>query len=475
MRTPEQMIHDLVVVLPGIMGSTLARDGKLVWAPSAGSILTAIATFGDSIRELRLPADVGDEHPGDHVEPMALMPDLHLLPGIWSANIGYGKLLKWLRTRFHFIEPSPEDPSRMPNLLPVPYDWRLSNRYNGKRLKGIVEPALERWRSQGESFSDAKIIFICHSMGGLVARWYIEKENGAALTRKLVTLGTPYRGALKALDQLANGVRKGIGRLQVDFTTFVRSLPSVHQLLPEYACIESSAGLLKITEIAVPNLNTAMVSDAMRFHDEMNQAALLNTDHSYDIHPIVGFRQQTYTTAKIIDESVEAIETVSGSDEGGDATVPRLAAIPKTIAGKVLLPDSPIIRSIPEQHGTLQSNQAVLDELEFVLTAQPVIHRAAFEYELGVHTEPLVLTGEPVVVEATVAGGERIALQARVIDEHDKEVTHVSLRPSGGVLRASLEPLSPGAYYVTVGGVGSTAALVAPVTSTVLVWGEVTL
>jgi pimeloyl-ACP methyl ester carboxylesterase len=399
------------------------------------------------------------------------MPDLHLLPGIWSVNIGYGTLLDWLRTRFHFIEPSPEDPSRLPNLLPVPYDWRLSNRYNGRRLKGIVESALERWRSQGEPFADAKIIFVCHSMGGLVARWYIEKEGGASLTRKLVTLGTPYRGALNALDQLVNGVRKGIGPLKIDLTTFARSLPSLHQLLPEYACIESSGSLLKTTESAVPHLNTAMVSDAMQFHDELDQAALLNTTHDYEIHPLVGFRQPTYATARIIDESVEVIENISGSNEGGDATVPRFAAIPKTIPGQELRPDSPIIRWIPDQHGSLQNNQAILDELEGVLTAQPVVYRAATEFELGVRTEPLVLTGERVVVEATVADGKRVALQARVSNEWGNEVMTASLRSSGGVYRASLELVSPGAYRVVVGGVGSNMALVAPVTSTVLVWG----
>ena len=35
---------DLVVVLPGITGSTLYRDGKAIWKPSAGAILHALAS-----------------------------------------------------------------------------------------------------------------------------------------------------------------------------------------------------------------------------------------------------------------------------------------------------------------------------------------------------------------------------------------------------------------------------------------------
>ena len=46
---------DLVVVLPGILGSTLRQDGHLVWAPSAGSALRAIATFGASLQRLNYP------------------------------------------------------------------------------------------------------------------------------------------------------------------------------------------------------------------------------------------------------------------------------------------------------------------------------------------------------------------------------------------------------------------------------------
>ena len=88
---------DLVVVLPGIMGSPLRHHRDLVWAPSAGAALRAITTFGRSIRRLQLPDDIGDDHPGDRVEPAGLMPDLHLLPGIWTPVKGYDRLLDRLR------------------------------------------------------------------------------------------------------------------------------------------------------------------------------------------------------------------------------------------------------------------------------------------------------------------------------------------------------------------------------------------
>ena len=140
---------DMVVVLPGILGSTLARDGHLIWAPSAGSALRAIATFGASVKRLQLPDGIGDDHPGDGVEPAGLMPDLHILPGIWTPVKGYDRLLDRLRS-LGYREPTPATPG---NLLPFPYDWRLSCRYNARRLGEITEPALDRWRAQGPRYS----------------------------------------------------------------------------------------------------------------------------------------------------------------------------------------------------------------------------------------------------------------------------------------------------------------------------------
>ena len=254
-------LRDVIVVLPGILGSTLIRDGQEIWAPSAGAVWKAIRSFGASIQCLTLPVDLGDDHPGDGVEALALMPDLHVLPGILSANIGYDRLLAWLMQRFKLVLADPKDFATPGNLLPFAYDWRLSCRYNAPRLKQVVEPALERWRALDNANRDARLIFICHSMGGLVARWYLEQEGGAAHTCKLITIGTPHRGAVAALQQLVNGVEKTVGPLRLELTRFARSLPSAHQLLPQYACLETDAGLTPITarlrqqplDTAVPN------------------------------------------------------------------------------------------------------------------------------------------------------------------------------------------------------------------------------
>ena len=454
-------VRDLVVVLPGILGSTLARDGQEAWAPSAGVVWRAIRSFGASIQSLTLPADLGDDHPGDGVEPLALMPDLHLLPGLWSANIGYSRLLDWLTQRFTLVPPDPKDPAKPANLLPFAYDWRLSNRYNARRLRAVVEPALERWRALAEANREARLILICHSMGGLVARWYVERESGAAHTRKLITIGTPHRGAVAALQQLVNGVEKSVGPLRLDLTRFARSLPSAHQLLPQYACLETGAGLAPISAVALPGVNPALVADAVAFHAALDAAPA----SAYDLHPIVGTRQPTPTTARLVGERIETSEQIEGAREGGDGTVPRLSAAPKA-----LNPDDPRLRYAPDQHLGLHSHQAVLDELEGVLTARPVIHRGLAGPEIGLRTEPLLLLGEPLVVWADLAASKPLGLMAELLDEGGRVVERRKLRVEGQGQGCVFQPPRAGAWQVRVGAArGSEGAMTTPVSAVSLV------
>ena len=48
----------------------------------------------------------------------------------------------------------------------------------------------------GLSADDGKrLVILAHSMGGLVARWFVEKEGGAAVVDRLVLCGTPNAGS----------------------------------------------------------------------------------------------------------------------------------------------------------------------------------------------------------------------------------------------------------------------------------------
>lgn len=458
---------DIVVVLPGILGTTLRKDGRLVWAPSAGSALRAIATFGASIRQLRLPDGIGDEDPGDGVEPAGLMPDLHVLPGIWTPVKGYDRLLARLHS-LGYREPGPGAPPG--SLFPVGYDWRLSCRHNARRLAGIVEPALDRWRAQGGRHADGQVIFVCHSMGGLIARWYIEHCGGAQITRKLITVGTPYRGAVRALAQLANGAPRALGPFHPDLTGFARSLPSLYQLLPEYACLaQPGGGLAAVADTTVPGLDAAMTADAMSFHRALRDAETARAQSLTATHPIVGTGQPTPTTARIAGGKVELADTYQDEDLYGDSTVPLVAACRADVPM-----DSNTLRRVPDKHGNLQRNTAALDEIEGILTAQHIIIKAARRIPLRVTAPELALPGQPVTIQITPAEAARHAIQLTIRTETGVRTEARTLRPSPHPVTATIDGLAPGAYTIDITGPGP-ASPYAPVSSDILIWDPDTI
>ena len=53
-------MRDVVICLPGIMGSVLRKDGDDVWNISGGALLSALQTFGRSIQDLKLEQDPPD-------------------------------------------------------------------------------------------------------------------------------------------------------------------------------------------------------------------------------------------------------------------------------------------------------------------------------------------------------------------------------------------------------------------------------
>jgi pimeloyl-ACP methyl ester carboxylesterase len=441
--------RDVIVVLPGIMGSTLIDEhGDEVWGLQAGTLLRSLFTLARGVRRLRLPEGIGDQHPGDGVRPGVLMPDLHLIPGVWTVSVGYERLLDHLRSTYNLIEYDPALPDRPANLVPFAYDWRLSNRYNARRLKQVVQPVLERWRTYAGQ-PDARLILVCHSMGGLVARWYLDREGGAAYTNALITIGTPHRGAASAVDRLVNGVRAGLGPLALDLSALARSLPSLHELLPEYACIEGDNGLRKIADVSLPGLNTTMVTDAMAFHAALDGT----TPTEYDVHPLVGIHQPTATTVRLNGASATMIRTIEAVDEKGDGTVPRLAASPKGLRGT-----SPALHYFGETHTALPGHTAVFQQIDGILTASPVQHLAS-KVDIGVDVPELTVVGQPIDVVAEVSDPTRV-FQARLVNAMDQTVVATQrLQPADGRYTTAFTDIPPGAYAMIVGWRNPSGAL----------------
>ncbi|MGC5796154.1 lipase/acyltransferase domain-containing protein [Sphingomonas sp. NFX23] len=277
----------------------------------------ANAVLGDGLRDLAL-ADGGAD---DGVIVGGLIDDVQIIPGLWKIQ-AYGAFCRTLVASVGLVEGA--------NFFRFPYDWRRDVRTTAHTLERSASDWLTNWkRTSGNEH--ARIVFVAHSMGGLVARHYIECLEGWKLTRRLVSLGTPYRGSLNALGCLVNGYSKGIGPVHVNATEPLRTFTSVYQLLPTYPCIEVEGELLRVQDVDLPNIDHRCV-DAAAFHNETTAAATANlgvTGYSPDyLSCLVSSRQPTYQSARPTARGVELIETICGENAGGDGTVPAPSAVP---------------------------------------------------------------------------------------------------------------------------------------------------
>ena len=223
----------------------------------------------------------------DGIQATSVIRDVHLIPGIWQID-GYTKLVDHIEQKF--------DVTLNENLFEFPYDWRRDNRVASRQLATQAQEWLKAWRAKSGN-PDAKLIIIGHSMGGLVARHFLECRDGWRDTRQLITIATPYGGALGSLGTLVNGKKIKF----FDLTDVARSMTALYQLLPVYPCYDDGGGHARprSTEAAIPNLDAAKAKAALDFHMEIRAAVEQHlkdaeyVDNRYDIRPIVGIEQPT--------------------------------------------------------------------------------------------------------------------------------------------------------------------------------------
>jgi hypothetical protein len=442
-------MRDVIVLVPGILGSVLRKHDKVVWGYSARSIGSALFTLGAGLRAgLALPDDDRSRDDlEDGITADALMPDLHLIPGFWKVD-GYTKIVSALTSEFDVVQGQ--------NFFTFPYDWRRDNRVAARKLATATEGWLRAWK-QRSGHDDAPLILIAHSMGCLVSRYFLECMEGWKATRALINFGTPFRGSLNALDALANGASIGPFKL----TEVVRELTAVYQLLPTYECYDTGDGIpIHLAEVkAIPGLDgpgaMARVAAALAFHKEIADAVTSNQKDpnyqkaGYVVYPVVGVAQDTKLSARVAGQRLELLTTHKGQALGGDGTVPRMSAIPPeatTAVGAMYAGTT---------HGSLQNADAVVQHLSGVLSG--------FNFDLGDFLKPkvnvaldvddLYAAEQPIVIRAR-PGAEDVPLTATLRSgADDQELMDVEMKPAGDRwLTAEFPPQTEGAFRVVVSG-----------------------
>jgi hypothetical protein len=444
---------DVVVLIPGIMGSVLKKDGREIWSLSGGSLLRALFSLGGSAKSLELPNDDPSvDDLGDGVIADRLFPDIHIVPGFWKID-GYSKAAQYLIDAFNL--------ERGGNYFEFPYDWRRDNRVAARRLATEARGWLADWRRSSGN-TTAKLILVAHSMGGVVSRYFLEILEGWRDTRMLITFGTPYRGSLNALNFISNGYRKKVGPVTlIDLTELLRSFTSVYQLLPIYPCIDlGDSKMVRVNETSrVPKLDPEMAAAALEFHNEIRNAA---EDHRreeeylqnrYKICPIVGTYQETLQSAVLKGSTLEMLCQHSGEDLAGDGTVPRVSAVPIGEESQLLG------RSVATRHSSLQNSDDALNQVEYMLrglTIDDLRFRAATPAAcVGLAVEDVYSSREPIHLRVRCDDPSRELVVSLQAAETQEEVAHRRVEPDGeNWTGVEFQSMRANCYRIAVGGKG---------------------
>jgi pimeloyl-ACP methyl ester carboxylesterase len=206
-----------VILLPGYYGTRLAdvASGRIVWISIWESL------FGR--RSLALPLQTLGIHDAIAVKPDGILEDIPIIPFLYSLH-GYGALIKKLE----------EDLGPRTRIVPLAYDWRLDLLDTVAELHRTVE----RLHAEGI----ARIALVAHSMGGLIAVYYlrygtqpldeaVEDWSGASHVDAVVLAGVPYRGSMTTFRNMQYGRLIGLNR-RILSSTAVASFPASYYVLP---------------------------------------------------------------------------------------------------------------------------------------------------------------------------------------------------------------------------------------------------
>jgi pimeloyl-ACP methyl ester carboxylesterase len=248
-----------IIVIPGILGSKL-RDpasGELAWGAFESGAADPEQPAGARLIALPIDAIHSLAELRDEIVPSGVLDKLHIvLAGIAIDIQAYAGILATLgaggyRDESLGLGGEVDYGDDHFTCFQFDYDWRRDNVENAKRLHAFIEEKRAYVQEQyakrfGIENADVKFDVAAHSMGGLIARYYLMygaqdlpvdgslpalSWEGAKRVERVVLIGTPNAGSLDALVMLVEGHRPG-PLLPYYSAAILGTFPSVYQLLP---------------------------------------------------------------------------------------------------------------------------------------------------------------------------------------------------------------------------------------------------
>ncbi|MFB6280126.1 MAG: hypothetical protein ABEK75_11530 [Salinibacter sp.] len=250
--------RDPIILIPGILGSKLthAPSDTTVWGAFTGKHADPETPRG--ARLAALPMEPGTPLSGlrDSVRPDGALEQVETsvlgLPVQLDAYIDILRTLGIGGYRDEDVSFQDIDyGSDHFTCFQFDYDWRRDNVESARRLDAFIEKKrayLQREYEDrfGVEAADIEFDLVAHSMGGLVARYYLRYGTaappeeatpsnvtwaGAEHVDQAVLVGTPNAGSARALTRLVRG--RDFGRFAPEYApALLGTMPSLYQLLP---------------------------------------------------------------------------------------------------------------------------------------------------------------------------------------------------------------------------------------------------
>jgi len=215
------------VIVPGIMGSGLLRpDQTRVWL----NLRNAVGQYNIS-----LPFALPLAESRDELRPGSLLGIEHRLPRLFGFT-EYFDLLELLEAA-GFV-PANKTGGRGLVHHVFAYDWRRDLIESVRRLDETLEALAD---ARGDR--DTRFNIVGHSMGGLIARYYLRYGTaepdpampvtwaGARRINSIVLVAVPNAGSIHSLEAMLYGNRVGLSYTTLAASVIAR-MPSVYQILP---------------------------------------------------------------------------------------------------------------------------------------------------------------------------------------------------------------------------------------------------